>query len=186
MSSVSVSLNLSKDDAKDQQIIIDAVKRVSNRGDIKVDDFWFETMFLAHKQRQNDGNATDNDETDTKSDEKEDNNDNTEQKQIKLSQIINTKKKEMCRYGHGYLRDTESYIKDSNCSQCGSMEQRKYCRDCYLYDRDRIGESSAVTFIPSHTYCPECQVNNAQKIKHRIELDRFKSTLIREELLHAD
>ena len=98
-STVSFTLTLSEEDAKDQQRMIEIAQRVANRGNVEVKDFWFETMFLSQKQSQESEDSTHNDETETKNEEKESSDDEKkERNDQKLSQIIDTKKTQMCRW----------------------------------------------------------------------------------------
>ena len=123
------ALFLSEEDQKDQQIMIDAFLRVQKRGNVAPKPFWWHTMFVAQSQSPNEETAPESDEKETK--------ENTESKEERLSQIIDTSHEQMCRYGHECLEEDkeEDYnIKDSKCIQCGSVKDRVYCYDCCSYE----------------------------------------------------
>eukprot|EP01084_Bolivina_argentea_P256806 432529_1 len=71
-------------------------------------------------------------------DEKKNNNNNysIENDENQLSQLINIKKKAMCKYGHYWFNDEKDLISDNKCIQCSSMNGRKYCNTCSTYDKN--------------------------------------------------
>eukprot|EP01084_Bolivina_argentea_P151160 263868_1 len=80
------------DDEKDEEIAINALKRMGKKGK-NIKEFMWKTMSEL---------CYDNDEQINDFDEKNnDNNNNIKNKQIKISQLINIKNNQMCKYGHG-------------------------------------------------------------------------------------
>eukprot|EP01084_Bolivina_argentea_P203848 348098_1 len=167
-----------EEDKKDTHTIFDALKIIRDRGITNTKELTWEIMYSEH-QNENDKKYNNYDE---KQDEKQ-----NETKQInkneRISQLVNTKYNEMCKYGHGqYWDNDKKRIGDNKCIMCDSIEERKCCVDCFYYDRDRTGNDRK-DLIPLHTYCKECRIANSKNIKNRIKMGRFKAKIIRNELL---
>eukprot|EP01084_Bolivina_argentea_P256805 432528_1 len=108
-------------------------------------------------------------------DDEKNNNNNNKNEQIKLSQLIDIKNDEMCKYGHGgYMnfKDKGKLILDNKCIQCSSINGRKYCLDCSSYNKNDVFASSFGIGIKSsdvqeHIYCINCRKTNSEIIKKK-------------------
>eukprot|EP01084_Bolivina_argentea_P149868 261749_1 len=163
-----------EEDNKDKQIIFDALNRIRDRGITNTNEFTWGIMYYEHKNS--------NDKEYNNSDEKQNENKKINSKN-RISQLTNTKYDEMCRYGHGDFRGNKKIIGDSKCFMCGSMNERKYCFHCICYDYDRTGKDWKDLCL-LHVYCSECRITNCKNIKNSIKMDKFKSLIIRNELLN--
>eukprot|EP01083_Nonionella_stella_P252171 869188_1 len=170
-----------EEDNKDQTIIFDALSRMRQRGITNTSEFSWKIMYNEYKYNNKNDKNDNNNKNGLNYDEKENENKKIKQNQ-RLSQLINVKNDEMCQYGHGEFDDDEDDIVDSKCIICGSMDERKYCDDCVRYDEDRTGKDWKDLY-GLHIYCKDCRIKNGENIKNRIKMDRFKSDIIRGELL---
>eukprot|EP01084_Bolivina_argentea_P147081 257380_1 len=154
-------------DKKDEEIVMNALKRMKKRG-INIKQFMWQAM--SELCDQNDDEIGDN---------------NNKNEVIKISQLINTKYTEMCKYGHGWLQDEKDNILDNKCIQCSSMIERKYCIVC-LNRNDPwalLGSDVKSSDVKKHIYCIDCRKTNAQTIKNTIETEKMKAEIIRKELI---
>eukprot|EP01084_Bolivina_argentea_P147080 257378_1 len=123
-------------------------------------------------------------------DEKKNNNNNysIENDENQLSQLIDIKEKEMCKYGHHMFKDGKYLILDNKCIQCSSMNGRKYCMTCSTYDKNDIfasarGKGISSSDVKEHIYCINCRKTNSETIKKRIGANKMKAEIIRKELV---
>eukprot|EP01084_Bolivina_argentea_P149869 261750_1 len=164
-----------EEDNKDKQIIFDALNRIRDRGITNTNEFTWGIMYYEHKkenhkQYNNDEKQNENNKINNKINKKD-----------RISQLIDTKYDEMCRFGHGFFVDNKEDIGDSKCIKCGSMNERKHCLDCIYYDRDMCINACERY---KHVYCKQCRIENAKNIKNRLKMHRFKASIIRNELLN--
>eukprot|EP01083_Nonionella_stella_P252172 869190_1 len=171
-----------EEDNKDQTIIFDALARMRKRGITDTSEFSWTIMYNEYKYNNKNDKNDNNNKNGLNYDEKENENKKIKQNQ-RLSQLINVKNDEMCQYGHGgYFYGDKNKIVDSKCIVCGSMDETEYCQDCVWYDEDRTGKDWKDLY-GLHIYCKDCRIKNGENIKNRIKMDRFKSDIIRGELL---
>eukprot|EP01084_Bolivina_argentea_P280566 479843_1 len=161
--------NLEAEDEKDEKIIYEALERIRERGIMNTKKL---TWKLVHMENKNE----------YKYDEKDENNANKnkkEKEEERLSQLIDESKKEMCKYGHGIFACAYDGTYNYKCISCGSNKQIKYCKDCYFFAYDKGMQPKEFDYC----YCFDCRIANSKNIKNRIEMNKFKADIIREELL---
>eukprot|EP01084_Bolivina_argentea_P277989 474773_1 len=107
---------------KDIQMIFLAFDRIRERGITNTKQLTWEIMYKENKIDKHEQKKNQN--------EKIKNN-------TQISQLIDETHDEMCKFGHGELYGGKKYIKNSACIVCKSMNERKYCHDCFNYDFDR-------------------------------------------------
>ncbi len=140
-----------------------------------MDRFLWELMYLFRSKKAK--NETKKSEKEQKENKDSDTDTDSKESEPRLSQLIDTAHTQMCRKGHC---EWNPDWQGNKCSECGTMKEgRKYCGDCVRYDYATLGDQN----FPSNTYCEECRSTKAQSIKHRIEMDAFKASVIRAELL---
>eukprot|EP01084_Bolivina_argentea_P095377 171492_1 len=162
----------SNDDQKDEEIVIEALKRMRKRGR-NIRTFMWQTMYELCYQNEEENKQEIVDEK-TKEDY-----------QTHISQLIDTRHAQMCKYGHGWFRDED--IGNDKCIQCSSMKGIKYCNDCYEHK-----ENSFLAFLgmgsndfSKYIYCENCRLSNAETIKQRIKTNKMKALIIRNELIRT-
>eukprot|EP01084_Bolivina_argentea_P095376 171489_1 len=160
------------DDQKDEEIVIEALKRMRKRGR-NIRTFMWQTMYELCYQNEEENKQEIVDEK-TKEDY-----------QTHISQLTDTRHTQMCKYGHGRFK---RYKGNDRCIRCSSMEGRRYCNDCYEHKENSgfaafFGRDSKD--YSKYIYCKNCRLSNAETIKQRIKTNKMKALIIRNELIRT-
>eukprot|EP01084_Bolivina_argentea_P249532 417766_1 len=136
------------------------IKKLRGKGIINNKEFEWKLVLNANKNKY---------------DEKSNGNDEKEEKEERLSQLINVSHKQMCIKGHGEFSEWSG----NKCIKCPSKKDTKYCDGCYFYDHP-----TAEGYASGYTYCIDCRIKNGINIQKRIKMNELKSLIIRNELLN--
>eukprot|EP01084_Bolivina_argentea_P022828 42457_1 len=153
-----ISMSQIEEDKNDQMSIFKALDRMRKRGLTNTKHF---TWQLVYKENEIEYKYNKKDE-----------------KQERISQLIDEKNKQMCKLGHGEWADD---VEEANkCVSCGSKKEIKCCCDCWNYTTFNKGNDNPndSDFI----YCSDCRISNGKKISNHIKVNNLKAAIIRKEL----